>query len=174
MGSLPSAEEAALPSAELGPQAAQASDSGQGAPAATVSALTPGGGTALRDKIISLGMQYLGTPYVWGGTSPGGFDCSGLMQYIFGKNGVKLPRVSYQQADTGHRVALSALQPGDMVAWDDSSRNNGADHIAIYIGNGQILEAPHTGADVRVRTLTPGKGFDASAWGVHLTLPGDN
>lgn len=174
MGSLPSAETGILPGAELGPQAAQAADTGQGGASTTP---TPGGGSALRDKIISLGMQFLGTPYVWGGTTPGGFDCSGLMQYIFGKNGVKLPRISYQQANFGTRVGLNKLQPGDLVAWDDSSRNAGADHIALFVGydkNGkpQILEAPHTGADVRMRTMTPGQGFDASAWGVSLNLPG--
>lgn len=172
MGSLPTSEMQDLPAAELGPQAAQAADSGQSGTSLSAGSLTPGGGSALRDKIISLGMQYIGTPYVWGGTTPGGFDCSGLMQYIFGKNGVKLPRISYQQANFGTRVGLNKLQPGDLVAWDDSSRNSGADHVALYIGNGQILEAPHTGAQVRVRTLTPGKGFDASAWGVSLNLPG--
>lgn len=151
---------------------AAAGDSSAGSALGSLTA--PNTGSSLRDKIISMGMQYIGTPYVWGGTTPGGFDCSGLMQYIFGKAGVKLPRISYQQADYGKRINLDALQAGDLVAWNDSTRNAGADHIALYIGNGQILEAPHTGASVRVRTLTPGKGFDASAWGVSLSLPGDN
>lgn len=129
-----------------------------------------GKGTALRDRIISMGMQYLGTPYVWGGTKPGGFDCSGLLQYIFGKNGIKLPRISAEQARYGARIGINALRPGDLVAWDENGRNVGADHIAIYIGNGKILEAPHTGAVVRVRTL----GENEGAWGVSLNLPGDN
>ncbi len=177
-GVLPAAETPPLPAAELGPQAAQATDAGAGGAPLSASPGAPkpvisNGGSSLRNKIIALGMQYIGTPYVWGGTQPGGFDCSGLMQYIYGKNGIKLPRISYQQANFGHRIGLNALRPGDLVAWDDSSRNAGADHVALYIGHGQILEAPHTGADVRVRSLSPGKGFDASAWGVSLNLPGD-
>lgn len=168
-GMLPAAESGQIPDAELGQLAANA-----GAPATgndSSAMFKPGaGGSALRDKIIAMGMNYLGTPYVWGGTRPGGFDCSGLLQYIFGKEGVNLPRVSYQQANYGQRIGIGNLRPGDLVAWDENSRNNGADHIALYIGNGQILEAPHTGATVRVRTL----GKNEGAWGVALTLPGDH
>lgn len=127
-------------------------------------------GSGVRDQIVSLAMRYLGTPYVWGGTRPGGFDCSGLVQYVFGKNGVKLPRISYQQADAGHKVSIKNLQPGDLVAWDENSRNPGADHIAIFAGyrNGkpEIIEAPHTGADVRLRIL----GADEGAWGVSMNI----
>jgi cell wall-associated NlpC family hydrolase len=91
-------------------------------------------------------------------------DCSGLIYSAFAKAGIPMPRVSYQQANSGTRVALNQLQPGDLVAWDNSSRNSGADHIALYIGNGQILEAAKPGTTVRVRSVGSGEG----AWGVRL------
>lgn len=120
--------------------------------------------TGVRASILGLARQYLGTPYKWGGSAPGGFDCSGLIQYVLKQNGITIPRVSYQQAQAGARTDISKLKPGDLVAWDNSSRNNGADHIAFYLGNGQILEAPKPGAAVRTRTL----GANEHAWGVAM------
>lgn len=120
--------------------------------------------TGKRAAVIAYAKQFLGTPYVWGGSSPGGFDCSGLMQYVFGKNGIPLQRVAFQQAAQGEHTSISNLQPGDMVAWYEG---NTVGHIALYLGNGQILEAPHTGANVRIRSLGKG-GFDTYAFGVHM------
>lgn len=117
-----------------------------------------------RKAVVEYAQRYVGTPYVWGGTSPSGFDCSGFIQYVMGKAGKQLPRISYQQANAGKRVGLNQLRPGDLVAWDNSSRNNGADHIAIYLGNGQIIEAPRPGLSVRIRKL----GGNEGAWGVSL------
>lgn len=120
-----------------------------------------------RKAVIEFARSALGTPYVWGGTNlSSGVDCSGLIQAIFAKAGYDLPRISYQQANYGKRTSISNLRPGDLVAWDNSSRNNGADHIALYIGNGQIIEAPRTGLSVRIRDL----GDDEGAFGVHLRL----
>jgi hypothetical protein len=119
-------------------------------------------------------------PYVWGGSSPadGGMDCSGLVQHVFAQHGIDLPRVSNDQARSGSPVAsLAEARPGDLVAWDRSSRNVGADHIAIYLGDGMILEAPRTGLDIRVisiadsghgtpdfiRRVLPGEGVSATA-----------
>lgn len=117
-----------------------------------------------RKAAVQTALRYVGTPYVWGGTTPSGFDCSGLVQYALGQAGKRAPRISYQQANMGRRVALNQLRPGDLVAWDNSSRNNGADHIALYIGGGRIVEAPRPGLAVRVRTL----GSNEGAWGVSL------
>jgi cell wall-associated NlpC family hydrolase len=115
--------------------------------------------------IINEALKYRGRMYQWGGSSPQtSFDCSGLVQWAYKSMGVGLPRVSADQARSGRKVPLQALRPGDLVAWDNSSRNNGADHIAIYIGNGQIIEAPHTGAQIRVRAL----GNEQNAWGVQI------
>lgn len=120
-----------------------------------------GGGN---NRVVSFARKFIGVPYVWGGTSPNGFDCSGLVQYVMSKVGKQMPRVSYAQANVGRRVALNQLRPGDLVAWDNSSRNNGADHIAIYAGNGMIIEAPRPGLSVRMRRL----GSNEGAWGVSL------
>ena len=118
------------------------------------------------DKLIAYAKKYIGTPYKWGGSSPLGFDCSGLVQYVFKSVGIDLPRVSYQQAVYGKRISLDKLRPGDLVAWDNSPRNAGADHIAIYIGNGQIIAAPKPGDRVKIQGL-----FDtAHAWGVAMNL----
>lgn len=125
-----------------------------------------GGSDPKRDRILAEAMKYIGTPYKWGGAAPGGFDCSGLLYYAFGKYGVHLPRISADQARYGARTDLKNLRPGDLVAWDNSTRNNGADHIAIYAGDGYIIEAPHAGATVRRRKI----GSNEGAWGVSLNI----
>lgn len=118
-----------------------------------------------RERVGQFARQLLGTPYVFGGSDPDkGLDCSGFVQYVLKQVGVGLPRISAQQAGAGIKTDLSKLQMGDLVAWDNSSRNNGADHIAIYLGNGQIIEAPRPGLGVRIRTLDGNEG----AWGVKL------
>jgi cell wall-associated NlpC family hydrolase len=118
-----------------------------------------------RKAVIEFARSAVGTPYVWGGTNlNSGVDCSGLIQAVFAKAGIDLPRISYQQANLGKRVGLSGLRPGDLYAWDNSSRNNGADHIALYIGNGMIIEAPRPGSSVRIRRIGKGEG----GWGVSL------
>jgi cell wall-associated NlpC family hydrolase len=118
----------------------------------------------VRAGIVEWARSFVGTPYVWGGTSPRGFDCSGFVQYVYKRMGVDLPRISAQQANTGRRISLSALKAGDLVAWDNSSRNRGADHIAIYLGRGRIAEAPRPGVDLRIRKL----GSNEGAWGVRV------
>ena len=115
-------------------------------------------------EIARMAKAFAGTPYVWGGSTPSGFDCSGFVQYVYRKMGINLPRVSFQQARAGKRVGLGALRSGDLVAWDNSSRNNGADHIAIYLGGGLIAEAPRAGVPLRVRKL----GKNENAWGVRV------
>lgn len=119
------------------------------------------GGGGIRSKIIQKAKQYLGTPYVWGGAAPGGFDCSGLIYYVYRKFGIDVPRVSQDQVHFGHRAPIRSLVPGDFVAFGSD-----AHHIAIYLGNNTILEAPHTGARVRIRKLGRGEG----AWGVHINI----
>ncbi len=125
------------------------------APGATATSGTAAG-TGSADAVIATARQYVGMPYVWGGSSPaaGGMDCSGLVQYAYGQHGIDLPRVSADQARAGSPVAsMAEARPGDLVAWDSSGRNVGADHIAIYLGDGMILEAPRTGLDIRVISI---------------------
>ncbi len=129
---------------------------GSGTPTVTMSApgsalgSTSGGVTGA--DVVAEARQYLGLPYGWGGTDPAkGLDCSGLVQLVYKNLGYDLPRVSNQQATSGRPVAsLAEARPGDLLAWDNSSRNNGADHIAIYIGDGKMIEAPRTGLNIRI------------------------
>jgi cell wall-associated NlpC family hydrolase len=108
--------------------------------------------------------EYLGTPYSWGGGGAGGpsygtgrgastkgFDCSALLQFAWAKQGVAIPRVTYDQWRTGTAVAKNALQPGDAVFFDLGAR--GPEHVGLYVGAGQFIEAPHTGASVRISNL---------------------
>lgn len=102
-------------------------------------------------QILNAAFSAVGVMYQWGGNSlRTGVDCSGLVQQAFASVGVSLPRVSAQQATTGRRLTQQELRPGDLISWDTGPRNNGADHIAIYIGNGQMIEAPGKGKPVRV------------------------
>ena len=95
-------------------------------------------------------MSYIGTPYVWGGASPGGFDCSGLVMYSFAQLGVSLPHSSYAQYNYGTTSVRQQLQPGDLVFFDALG------HVGLYIGGGEYVDAPYTGAYVRVDSLTSG------------------
>jgi cell wall-associated NlpC family hydrolase len=117
-----------------------------------------------RQDLKQYAKQFVGTPYVWGGTSPDGFDCSGFTQYVFKKFGIDLPRISADQGRDGRRVSLDNLRIGDLVLTDNSSRNFGADHVGIYIGNGMVISAPHTGASVMVDHLDS----ESWQWGVRL------
>jgi len=98
------------------------------------------------DDVITYAQAELGKPYVFGDEGPSTFDCSGLMQWIFGKVGVSLPRIADQQQRFARPVAKPL--PGDLVFWGDP-----AHHVALYIGNNRIIAAPHAGAKVRVESL---------------------
>ncbi|MGW5658932.1 NlpC/P60 family protein [Streptomyces sp. NPDC003758] len=93
---------------------------------------------------VAAARSALGRPYVWGANGPGGFDCSGLMQWSYARAGVGLPRTSQEQRYAGRRVPLSQAQPGDLVVY-----RSDASHVAMYVGNGQVIHAPHPGAAVR-------------------------
>lgn len=128
-----------------------------------------------RELVVKYVQEKLGKLYVWGGESDseGGFDCSGLLWQAFKRAGIDMPRISWSQAARGKKVGLKDLQPGDLVAWDHNPNDGGADHIALYIGNGEIIEAPSTWVTVngkRVRgTVRRRKlGANEGAWGVKL------
>ncbi len=117
----------------------------------SVGAPGTGGATATEAAVVEEAKTFLGVPYVWGGTSPTGVDCSGFLQLVYKKFGIELPRVSNDQARAGQPVAsMAEARPGDLIAWDNSSRNVGVDHIAMYIGDGKMIEAPRTGLNVRI------------------------
>ena len=91
-------------------------------------------------QIIATAKKYIGVPYVWGGESPSGFDCSGLIQYVFKQHGISLNRTVVTQYQHGYAVAKSDLQPGDLVFFQNTY-TTGLSHIGIYIGNGQFIHA---------------------------------
>lgn len=102
--------------------------------------------------ILSLGQSQVGTPYVWGGASPGGFDCSGLVQWLYGQKGISIPRTTYQQIGAGAPVTLNSLLPGDVIFLGPTQQ--GPDHEVMYVGGGNVIEAPHTGSNVRIESLS--------------------
>lgn len=134
------------------------------------------GGT--RGKLLNYASGMIGTPYAWGGGGYGikssrgigkgtqnviGVDCSGLTSYVYGLIGVKLPRKSDAQLYQGVRTSISNARPGDLIGWKRGG------HVAIYAGNGMMIESPKPGGHVRYRSI-----WDAgNAFAVRVQLPGD-
>ncbi|WP_179810727.1 NlpC/P60 family protein [Nocardiopsis sinuspersici] len=104
------------------------------------------------EQVIANAESQLGVPYVWGGETPeGGFDCSGLLQWAFHEAGVSIPRVTHDQWNAGRRVEFDDIQRGDLLFWrTDPTAPDYISHVAIYLGDGMMLEAPRTGLNVRV------------------------
>ena len=101
-------------------------------------------------RAISVARQFIGTAYAWGGASPAtGFDCSGLVQYSFAQAGVSLPRVADQQAAATRHISYAQATAGDLVFFDSPD----VGHVGIYLGGGMMLDAPHTGAFVRIEPI---------------------
>lgn len=101
-------------------------------------------------KVISVAKSYIGTPYVWGGSTPSGFDCSGFTQYVFAKVGINLNRNTIGQESNVTKKSTAAAQPGDLLFWGAQGSTY---HVGIYLGGGQYIAAPEPGQNVKVGTL---------------------
>jgi cell wall-associated NlpC family hydrolase len=112
---------------------------------------SPGAGHA---AAASIALRYLGVPYVWGGASPSGFDCSGLVMYVYAQLGISLPH--YTVAQWNATEPISSPEPGDLVFF------NGLGHVGIYIGGGRFVNAPHTGSVVRIDSMSSFGGYDGA------------
>ncbi|HET9897783.1 MAG TPA: C40 family peptidase [Streptosporangiaceae bacterium] len=120
----------------------------------------PGLTSAQLTRFLSAAMSRIGLPYVWGGAGPTTFDCSGLVQWAMAQAGIVMPRVAADQARTGPLLPLSALQPGDLLFYHtDPTAPDYISHVAIYIGNGEMLQAPEPGLDVEIVRADFGAGF---------------
>jgi cell wall-associated NlpC family hydrolase len=106
-------------------------------------------------RAVTIARRFLGVRYAYGGASPHGFDCSGLVQYVYGKLGVRLPHYTYSQFRLGRRVSRRGLRPGDLVFM------NGVQHVGIYAGGNRFIHAPSSGDVVKVSRLT---GWYASTY----------
>jgi cell wall-associated NlpC family hydrolase len=130
------------------------------AQSATTSVVPPpisvpvGNGGAGHPSAASIALHYLGVPYVWGGASPSGFDCSGLVMYVYEQLGISLPHYTVAQWNATEPVSSPA--PGDLVFF------NGLGHVGIYIGGGQFVDAPHTGSVVRIDSISSFGGYDGA------------
>jgi cell wall-associated NlpC family hydrolase len=115
-------------------------------------------GGMLGPQAVAIAKRYLGIPYVWGGSTPtGGFDCSGLVMYVYKQLGITLDHYAAWQYLEGRRIAPDDLQPGDLVFWEPKS--DGPGHVGMYVGDGKMINAPHTGDVVRIVSIQGRGGY---------------
>jgi cell wall-associated NlpC family hydrolase len=101
----------------------------------------------LAERAVQIARTQLGVPYVYGGASPGGFDCSGLVRWVYGRVGISLPHNAASLYSIGRPVSLAHIKPGDLVFF------HGLGHVGIYIGHGRMIHAPQTGEQVEIEAL---------------------
>ncbi len=117
----------------------------------TLGGYASGAGSQMGEEAVQIAEQYQGVPYVWSGTDPSGFDCSGLVQYVYKQLGIELDRTSQEQINDGTAVSKNELQPGDLVFFGDPSAPH---HVGIYVGGDEYIQAPKTGDVVKISDLS--------------------
>jgi cell wall-associated NlpC family hydrolase len=115
-------------------------------------------------RAVTFSLRFRGTPYLWAGTTPRGFDCSGFTRFVYAHMGIALPHSSYAQWTMGRHVGRRALHPGDLVFFD------GLGHVGLWIGHGRFIHAPQTGDVVSVASLD--HGWYAADYSGAVRLPG--
>ena len=141
------ASQTASASSSGGSSSGSSSTSGSGGGGGTV--VDPGGSG--HSSVVAIAQRYLGVPYVWGGASPSGFDCSGLTMYCYAQIGIGMSHGATDQQRQSNPVSLSALQPGDLVFFGSASYSH---HVGIYVGGGSMIHAPHTGTVVQYGSIS--------------------
>ncbi len=144
------AKEAARKAALAASQVASSSSSSGGSSGGGGGTVVDPGGSG-RSAVVAIAQRYLGVPYVWGGASPSGFDCSGLTMYCYAQIGIGMSHGATDQQRASTPVPLSALQPGDLVFFGSASYSH---HVGIYVGGGSMIHAPHTGAVVSYGSIS--------------------
>jgi hypothetical protein len=123
------------------------------------------------EDIVELARKSLGVQYVWGGNDlQNGIDCSGLVQQVYRRYGIELPRVTYDQINIGHSVQPDKLRPGDLVFFDTDRKRSGPDHVGIYMGGGKFIHAPRPGSPVKISSLS--EGYYMDRWMGGRRVPG--
>lgn len=103
-------------------------------------------------SVVDIALRYRGIPYVWGGNTPAGFDCSGFTRYVYAQRGISLPRTAGAQARRGHAISRANARPGDLMYW-------GSSHVGIYLGNGMMIDAGRPGTRIHVHAVYGNPGF---------------
>ena len=111
-----------------------------------------------KNHLIKYAKKYLGGRYVWGGTKPNGFDCSGYVKYLYAKEGIRLPRTAYAQSKVGKSISRANLKKGDLLFFlTDKKRHIPITHVGIYIGNGKFIHAASRKDGIIISSLSKSK-----------------
>ncbi|WSJ72125.1 LysM peptidoglycan-binding domain-containing C40 family peptidase [Kitasatospora sp. NBC_01250] len=143
----------AAPSSDSAPAASTPAPAVNAQTTASTTAATPAPASGAMATAVAFAESKVGQAYIYGGTGNGGWDCSGLTQAAMASAGISIPRVAADQAAASTPVSMNSLQPGDLLFWSNNGQNSGVYHVAIYVGNGQFVEAANPSAGVKYETI---------------------